>query len=274
MKCPFGVLALSAFSLFALGSTLHLPAKPAELPPGENRTPAGVPVIVELFTSEGCSSCPPADALLAKLEEQQLVANAQIIALEEHVDYWNNLGWTDPFSAKEWTTRQQEYAASLGSRNVYTPQMVIDGQTEFVGSHEDQARQAVEGAAARAMVDVLLTPRPSEKKGRAQFTVSVGKLAGNKAGDAPEVWLAITEAGLHSNVTRGENAGEDLHHASIVRVLRKMGVADPGKETSFSGDLSVPLDSAWNPQNLRAVAFVQEKRSRQILGAAAARIEK
>jgi hypothetical protein len=274
MKYPFGVLALSVFSLFALGSTLHLPAKPAGLPPGETRTPAGVPVIVELFTSEGCSSCPPADTLLAKLEEQQPVANAQVIALEEHVDYWNNLGWTDPFSAKEWTIRQQEYAASLGSRNVYTPQMVIDGQAEFVGSREQQARQAIEGIAARTKVDVSVVPGQSEKKGHAQFTVSVGKLAGNKRGDAPEVWLAITEAGLHSNVTRGENAGEDLHHASVVRVLRKMGVADPGKETSFSGDLSVPLDGAWNRQNLRAVAFVQEKKSRQILGAAAARIEK
>jgi hypothetical protein len=275
MKYPLGVLALSALSLFAFGSTLHPPAKPTEpLLPTENRTLPGVPVIVELFTSEGCSSCPPADALLAKLEEQQPVANAQVIALEEHVDYWNNLGWTDPFSAKEWTARQEEYAASLGSQNVYTPQMVINGQSELVGSREQQARQAIEETASRARADVSLAARQSENKGRAQFTVSVGRLVGNKAGDAPEIWLAITEARLHSSVTRGENAGEDLHHASVVRALHKMGVADPSKEISFSGDLSVPLDSAWTRQNLRAVAFVQEKKSRQILGAAAVRVEK
>jgi hypothetical protein len=236
--------------------------------------PADVPVIVELFTSEGCSSCPPADALLAKLEAQQPVANAQIIALEEHVDYWNNLGWMDPFSAKDWTIRQEEYAASLGNGNVYTPQMVINGQAEFVGSREQQARQAVERAAATKRAYVSLTARLSAEKGPAEFVVSVGKLVGNKPADAPEVWLALTEAGLHSNVTRGENAGEDLRHASVVRVLRKMGVADPGKEISFSGGLRLSLDPAWNPGNLLAVAFVQEKRSRQILGAAAAQFEK
>jgi hypothetical protein len=274
VRYPLGVLALSAFSLFALGSTLHRPARPVGPATAENSMPAGVPVIVELFTSEGCSSCPPADALLAKLEERQPVANAQVIALEEHVDYWNNLGWMDPFSAKDWTARQQEYAASLGNGNVYTPQMVINGQTEFVGSREQQARKAIEAATDGMRVDVSLTARQPEEKRAAEFVVSVRKLVGNKAGDAPEVWLAITEAGLHSNVTRGENAGEDLHHASVVRVLRKMGVADPGKEISFSSGLRLPLDPAWNLRNLHAVAFVQDQRSRQIVGGAAARIDK
>jgi hypothetical protein len=269
VRYPLGILALSAFSLFALGSTLHSPTKPSRPP-----KPASVPVIVELFTSEGCSSCPPADALLARLEERQPVANAQIIALEEHVDYWNNLGWMDPFSAKDWTARQEEYAGSLGNGNAYTPQMVINGQTEFVGSREQQARQEIERAAAGMRTDVSLTARQPEEKGPAEFVVSVGKLVGDKPADVPEIWLVLTEAGLHSNVTRGENAGEDLHHASVVRVLRKMGVADLGKEISFSSGLRLPLDPAWNPQNLRAVAFVQEKRNRQILGAAAAQIQK
>jgi hypothetical protein len=95
----------------------------------------------------------------------------------------------------------------------------------------------------------------------------------NRPGDTPEVWLAITEAHLHSNVTAGENAGEDLRHASVLRSLRKMGAADPGKESSFSGDIGIAIDSTWDRHNLRAVAFVQEKRSRHILGAAAVRIE-
>ena len=96
---------------------------------------ASVPVVVELFTSEGCSSCPPADAFLARLESQQPIPNTQIIALEEHVDYWNSDGWIDPFSGREWTLRQQDYAETL-KNNPYTPQLVVDGHTELVGSRE------------------------------------------------------------------------------------------------------------------------------------------
>jgi hypothetical protein len=270
----FGVLTLFSFSLFSLGSRAHRSAEsPQASTAVANPAAAGVPVIVELFTSEGCSSCPPADALLAKLEEQQPVANAQILAVEEHVDYWNNLGWTDPFSSRQWTARQEDYAATLGSHNVYTPQMVIDGRTEFVGGREHQARQAIEEAASRTRTPVLVTARPSEKQGHKQFIVSVGKLVGSKLGDTAEVWLAITEAGLHSSVTRGENAGEELHHASVVRALRKIGVADQNKETSLSADLSMALEPAWKRPNVRAVVFVQEKKSRQILGAAATRID-
>lgn len=272
MKSLFGVLALFSFSLLALGLRPRRQTEPANGHTTENPAVVTIPVVVELFTSEGCSSCPPADALLAKLEEQQPVASAEILAVEEHVDYWNNLGWTDPFSAKEWTARQEDYAASLGNQSVYTPQMVIDGRTEFVGSREQQARQVIEKAAAHAKARILITPRQTRDEGGEQFTVSVGKLAGSKVGDTPEVWLAITEAGLHSAVSRGENAGEDLHHASVLRVLRKMGLADQNKDVSFSGDLGIALERTWKRQDLRAVVFVQEKKSRQILGAAAARI--
>src|SRR5215469_7788691 len=103
-----------------------------------------VPVIVELFTSEGCSSCPPADALLARLESAQPVSGAQIIALEEHVDYWDHLGWMDPFSSAEWTRRQQDYSGAFRRDGEYTPQMVVDGREEFVGSRSDLAARALE----------------------------------------------------------------------------------------------------------------------------------
>ena len=102
--------------------------------------PARTPVVVELFTSEGCSSCPPADQLLTKLEAEQPVENAEIIALEQHVDYWDNGSWTDPFSSNSATTRQYDYARALGNGNAYTPQMVVDGRAQFVGSSERQAR--------------------------------------------------------------------------------------------------------------------------------------
>jgi len=225
------------------------------------------PVIVELFTSEGCSSCPPADAALAKLEESQGAANAEVIALEEHVDYWNQLGWADPFSSPEWTSRQQVYAGVFGSGSVYTPQMVVDGTTELVGSRGPEVRRKIEEAAGREKTGVTIAANGEETGGSRKFDVHVGKLAGAGWGDDAEVWLAVTESGLHSSVTRGENAGEELHHASVVRSLQKLGVADKRNEASFTGQPGVRISSAWKRENLRVVVFVQEKKSRHILGA-------
>jgi hypothetical protein len=273
MKYVLSMVAILTCALFVLAAPSHHPPSLSEqgTPATEDHKAAMVPVVVELFTSEGCSSCPPADAFLAKLEREQPIPNAQIVAIEEHVDYWNDLGWMDPFSAKEWSLRQEEYATSFGNRGVYTPQIVVDGRTELVGSRADQARKTIESEAMRAKAQVSVSPKPGSKAQEEEITVSVGALP---AGDAPEVWLAITEAGLHSNVTRGENAGEDLHHASVLRTLRKIGVADANKEVSFSKQITVPLDSSWNRGNLRTVVFVQGKKSHQILGAGIAFIEK
>jgi hypothetical protein len=230
------------------------------------------PVVVELFTSEGCSSCPPADALLLKLMETQRPGKEPIVAMEEHVDYWDQLGWRDPFSSHEWTWRQESYATAFGNGNVYTPQMVVDGRAEFVGSREWEAKRVIEKQARKAKTNVSLTiAKSSDDKER--FSVRVGKLMDPRADDTSEVWLAITETGLHSEVTRGENAGEDLHHAAVVRTLRKIGVAnakDP--ETSFTGEAAVAFDRNWKRDNLRAVVFVQEKISRQIVGAAETKV--
>jgi hypothetical protein len=232
-----------------------------------------VPVVVELFTSEGCSSCPPADALLARLEAQQAIPNVQVIALEEHVDYWNSQGWTDPFSDREWTLRQQDYAASLKNQNPYTPQVVVDGHTELVGSREGLAREAIEASAARPKAQLSLSVSRSAKAGTALATVSVDRITAIQHGDKSEVWLAVTESGLHSAVNAGENAGADLHHASLLRSLRKIGSIDENRAASYSGTSSVHLDSSWKRQNLRVVVFVQGNKSRQIVAAAAARIE-
>jgi hypothetical protein len=230
-------------------------------------------VVLELFTSEGCSSCPPADALLARLEEQQPVAGIEIVALEEHVDYWDHQGWVDPFSSGQWTLRQQSYAAALSDHGVYTPELVVDGHIGFVGSHETEARRAIAAAQSQPAANIQLEPAKSEKRDHPSFKVTIASMQNPQAGDTVEVWLAITERGLHSAVTRGENAGEDLHHAPVVRWLHKVGAVDRNAPPAFSSQVEAKLDSNWNRANLRAVAFVQEKRTRHILGAATVRIE-
>jgi hypothetical protein len=234
--------------------------------------PAAIPVVVELFTSEGCSSCPPADQLLAQLEAEQPISNVEVIALEQHVDYWNNGGWMDPFSSSSFTARQYEYAAKLGNGNAYTPEMVVDGQAEFVGSRTGQARSVIEQAASKKKTEVTVTAAGSDKRSE-KFQVKVGAAPNLSSGDTPEIWMAVTETGLHSNVRGGENSGEDLHHAAVVRKLWKIGTAkDPGA-TSFSGDELVKLDRGWKRENIRVVVFAQEKKSKKILGAGSVKLQ-
>lgn len=231
------------------------------------------PVVIELFTSEGCSSCPPADALLQQLEQQQPVAGAEIIALEEHVDYWNHDGWIDPFSSADWTQRQQDYAA-LFQNDPYTPELVVDGRSQFVGSNARKAEFEIGKAARGPKTEIAITPGNAEAKGSQRFTVSVGKLTQNASGDVAEVWLAVTEDGLHSSVSLGENAGHVLHHVATLRSLRKIGVAEAnGASVSFAGDPVVKFNSHWDLANLHVTVFVQEKKGREILGAASTKIK-
>jgi hypothetical protein len=270
VKAALGFLSLAILAAApALHSARHQSA--AELrSPTDDRVGTRTPVLVELFTSEGCSSCPPADALLAKLEEQQPIAGAEVIALEEHVNYWDQLGWTDPFSAAQWTDRQQDYAAVRHDRGVYTPQMVVNGRTEFVGSREGQARQAIAEAASQPRAEITVSRLTSTKATESQFKVSVSKLTGT---EPAEVYLALTETGLHSSVKAGENSGVDVHHSAVVRSLRKIGSAEPSKDPAFIGEPTAKFDNTWKRHNLRAVVFLQEKRSHHVLGVAAARIE-
>src|SRR6202789_3049880 len=120
-----------------------------------------VPVIVELFTSEGCSSCPAADRLLSRLEQTQPVSGAQVVAIEEHVDYWNQLGWTDPFSSPQFRARQNDYAVAFRANNIFTPQMVVNGQTAFVGSDMNRAYHEIGSAAQSATTAIDLKSIPN-----------------------------------------------------------------------------------------------------------------
>jgi hypothetical protein len=221
------------------------------------------PVLLELFTSEGCSSCPPADALLLRLGRTQPVRGVDVIVLEEHVDYWDRLGWKDPFSSAAMSARQTEYGEALRAREVYTPQMIVDGRTEFVGSDEGDALRAIRAASA--------TPKPAVHlswAGGDALAIQVEPLTNATRGDAPHVYLAVDENMLHSDVKHGENAGRALEHDGVVRQLIAVGKTDTGS-AGFSSTVAVPADSQWKRANLRAIVFVQERQSRRVLAAAA-----
>ena len=267
MKTVIGAVLSLFFGLFLI--CFAFAARPkAQIPSPETGRKA---VVVELFTSEGCSSCPPADALLRRLQEQQPVAGAEVIALEEHVDYWNHDGWSDPFSSPEWTQRQLEYGTKF-KNDAYTPQMVVDGLSQFVGNNSRGAELEIANAARAEKTEVTITSAKADATSSQSFTVSVGKLTGNADGDVAEVWLAVAEDGLHSSVNAGENAGRVLRHISTLRSLHQIGVAGGGP-VSFTGNPFVEFKSHWDPAKLRVLVFVQKKKSREILGAASVSIK-
>ncbi len=212
------------------------------------------PVVVELFTSEGCSSCPAADELLLRLDEAQPLPGVEVIALSQHVDYWNRLGWRDPFSAAEFTARQQQYGTVFRTANIYTPQMVIDGRVELVGSDSGRAQREIVAAARESKAGVRLQIVGD------RLQVEVDALPRQSV----DVLLAITENGLQSSVARGENAGRRLRHTAVVRRLRVLGKAGP---QPFSTEVALSLDPAWKRENLRAVVLVQDRSSRRVLAA-------
>jgi hypothetical protein len=223
-----------------------------------------VPVLVELFTSEGCSSCPPADEALLQLVRDQPVAGAEVVGLELHVDYWNSLGWADPFSLPEATARQERYAAAGAlpglPAQLYTPQMVVDGTRSFVGNRE-LAIQAV--AQALALAKRTLHASVHAVPGGVDVALEVGP--GKEQGLG--LWLVLTESGLSSNVTRGENRGHTLAHAPVVRSLERLAVV-PAE--GWTGTVRLPIARAWRREALKVVAFVQERSNGRVVGLAMA----
>jgi hypothetical protein len=213
-------------------------------------------VLVELFTSEGCSSCPAADRALAFLEKEQPYSQAEIVTLALHVDYWDNLGWKDEFSAPLYTQRQEFYAQKLKLDSAYTPQMIVDGRTEFVGSDL--------GKASRAIIEAAKSP-----KGKIEITKNADKIA-VKITDLPDhaasnVFLVIAEDNLFSNVARGENSGKRLEHQSVVRELKSIGTINE-REKSAQIETALQFNQNWKKENLKIIVFVQENDSRKILG--------
>ncbi len=251
MRTIIGVAgALAAtICLAAAVRAAHGGAPPAPLRAG------GVPVVVELFSSEGCSCCAPADAWLASLDATQPIEGVSVIALAEHVDYWDRLGWRDPFGQPQFGERQAEYARALPDKRTYTPEIVLEGRSTVQSGDAEQAARDLRASASQPRARLVLTRQGD------RVSVDVRDVPGS---EDVEVWLAITESGLSTDVPRGENSGRHLAHAPIVRVLRKLGVASAGPAHV---ETAIALDPAWVARSLRFVAFVQQRRSRRIVGA-------
>ena len=231
--------------------------------------PSSPAVLVELFTSEGCSTCPPADRLLSDLDQTQPIEGVQVIALSEHVDYWNQLGWTDPFSSAEFSRRQSDYALAFGRKDLFTPEMVVDGRTALIGSRVKLVLEAIANAAHSPKAEVTVVIKASGPKS-IRLTVQVESVPDVSRGDNADVMLAISESGLLSSVSRGENSGRELAHSAVTRKLIKLGTV-AGR--TFNGERVIDLSSTWKRQHMKAVAFVQEHASRRVLGAAAIKLE-
>jgi hypothetical protein len=217
--------------------------------------------LVELFTSEGCSSCPPADALLAGLAAEAERDGKRIYPISFHIDYWNRLGWDDPFSRPGYTERQERYARTLRAE-IYTPQMIVNGSEEFVGSDRMRAQKAIEAALARpASVGLSLEATAAADGGlHAAYRAS-----GHGEGDL--VHIALVETGLSVPVRRGENRGHTLRHENVVRVFRTARLDAAG---TGALDLAIPPDVRREKTLL--IAFVQKAETLQVLGATRAEV--
>lgn len=221
---------------------------------GEAQPGPRVPVLVELFTSEGCNSCPPADALLEELLQEQPIDGVYVVPLSEHVTYWDHQGWKDPFGAQQFTARQQQYGQRFNLDSIYTPQIVIDGTNEYVGSDRGSIERALKGAARQVKAALALSV--TESNGTLTVAASGPGLATE---DDAELWVAITEDGLVVDVKRGENANKKLKHSGVVRILRSAG------DAKRATPVSVTLDPAWRRDHLRVTGFVQSRKNRKIL---------
>ncbi len=246
------VLAAAALLCLIAGPLLagSLASRPAAAEPA-----AGTQVVVELFTSQGCNSCPPADALL-----DELAGRPDIVALSLHVDYWDYIGWKDPYASPQYTARQQRYGEALNLRYVYTPQIVVDGRINVVGSRRAEVLRAIETAAKR--------DRPID----ITFGTGNGGMVIIPEGHAPDegatVWLAVYDRAHVTAIKRGENAGRKLRNANVVRSFERLG-------TWTGARLEIPLDLADARARGRdgCAVIVQQGRAGPVLAAAAMNLD-
>jgi hypothetical protein len=250
---------------FSLFSGLLVLTAAASMSAGADSSGTRVPVLLELFTSEGCSSCPPADRLLEVLDQKQPVAGAELIVLSEHVDYWDRLGWRDPFSSPQYSARQEEYASKFSRDGVYTPQLVVDGRFEFVGSDGREATLAIQRAMREQKIGIAISHVARDGNQVTAHIESSASEQSTKSGKAV-LYVAVADNRAESHVTRGENGGRNLAHVGVARVLRQVGTID--LESTIAKDVTLSIPPGALPNGMRLVAFIQDLRSGHVLGVA------
>jgi hypothetical protein len=222
------------------------------------------PVLVELFTAEGCSSCPPADAFVMQLDAAQPIPGAQLIVLSEHMDYWNN-SWPDPFASAQLTARQADYVRAFHLHSPYTPQIIIDGATEMHLTDRQGIEHIFQSAAASPKIPVSVASIKVESGTPANLSGQI-EVDGGADQHKADVYLAVALDRAETKVLRGENRGKDLAHVAVVEYLSKVGVLNPGQK--FSQEFRVPLKGELASNNARVIVFVQEPGNGKVIGAA------
>jgi hypothetical protein len=227
------------------------------------------PIIIELFTSQGCSSCPPADRLLARLEADPQLKD-RVLPLAFHVDYWNSIGWRDPFSSELWSRRQERYAQSLATGRLYTPQLVVAGRDHCVGSRESQVRDLIEEELERAPAATVSIA--SLERGEKSVSVTAAAELQGSVDGPQELMVALVESGLSTQVQSGENAHRTLNNERVVRRLESVARLDPTSATAIQGQVDFSIDPSWNAKELEVVAFLQDRDEMVIHGATEGRV--
>ncbi len=230
---------------------------------------APVPIVLELFTSQGCSSCPPADALLSRLGEVD-EKGFLLIPLSYHVDYWNRLGWADPFSSAEWSQRQAAYARVLPGGRLYTPQLVINGRHHEVGSKGNQVEKLLAEEGQRQPAAELQVEAERMAGGRLKIGVE-GRLRSAVEGSLT-LRVALWESGLSTAVERGENARRNLANDYVVRRLKSRPVGLKKAGEGLSETLTLSLDPRWRSEDLGVAVFLQRRDTLAVVGAAVSRV--
>jgi len=222
------------------------------------------PILLELFTSEGCSSCPPADALMQQMDATQPVSGAQLIVLSEHVDYWNHDGWKDPYSSSSITERQIDYVRALKLKEPYTPQIIVDGTTVLQGD-QAQILQSLQSDAATPKLSLHIDS-VNPGAGKVQDISGHVDIDGTTDKHNADVFVAVALGRAESQVLSGENSGKHLSHVAVVQEIKRIGKL--AKNGHFSQDFQVKLNPGTDANNVRIIAFVQEPGPGRVLGAA------
>jgi hypothetical protein len=213
--------------------------------------------VLELFTSEGCSSCPPADALMGRIQEEY--KNDEVYVLAYHVDYWDQQGWKDIFSSADYTKRQYQYADWMGKTPVYTPQLVVNGKTELIGSQATEVKLALKKAlSVSGRATVLLKASTTKNSLNVNYSVT-------GASKDSRFLLAVVQKSAQSKVKRGENEGRTLSHYQIVRQLHSLNIPQGG-----NGSIKLQLPDNFNTKNFEVVGFIQDTKNGYVQGVAKA----